>query len=415
MSAFSFEPSPPPTPTPTDPDADATAAEQQEQRKKLTLLTMTERDSAFLTSVLAFIDDPRTVVAALTVLRNVKPRFIPTKALLSNVICSASADRRTMFGSDHSPEISISKGEADTMTYILEGSSLEIGCTFLRKLYDIVRDAIPIEYTPSMIHRPSIDEYAFVTFLHHAKDLRTLVVYEEDGLKVSLSLTSNKCQFVSCKKVVMWACCQRNSAHVCSECTVHASRCSECSGLVCRENCFWGSGMGEDLCISCGQLCSQCDRVVLADEIFICNNYSCSCEELCLGCAAEETRTCAECGEDYCEECVETAGGHCCDRCDNYFCESCYESRIDGETRTCAECGEKYCEECVEDAGEHCDHCDSYFCNSCYEPKMCEECSHLFCPECYDEELNPHPKYKDDPGVYICNSCLPAFEVEKDP
>ena len=368
MSAFSFEPSPIPT---FDPDADTTAAEQ-EQGKKLTLLTMTERDSALLTSVLAFIDDPRTVVAALTVLRNAKPRFIPTKALLSNVICSASADRRKLFSSDNSPELSISKREADTMTYTLEGSSLEIGCTFLRKLYDIVRDAIPIEHTPSMIHRPSIDEHACVTFLHHAKDRRTLVVYEENGLKVSLSLTSNKCKFESCKKVVMWACCQRNSDHVCSECTFHAACCSECEGLVCRENCFWGFDMGKDLCTKCGQLCAQCHRIVLADEIFKCSNYPCAFEEVCLDCSA-------------------------------------------GETRTCAECGEGYCEGCVSEEGEVCEGCKNYFCDSCNETRMCEECSHRFCPECSEEDLNPHPRWEDDPGVHICNSCLPDYEVEKDP
>ena len=93
---------------------------------------MTE-DAAFLTSVLAYIDDPKTVVALLTVLHIAKPIFIPTKALLSNVICSASEVSECV------PELSINKKEADSMTYALDGSSLEVDGTFLRKLHHIIR------------------------------------------------------------------------------------------------------------------------------------------------------------------------------------------------------------------------------------------------------------------------------------
>ena len=348
---------------------------EDKKGKKLTLLTMSEQDAAFLTSVLSFIDDPRTVVAVLTVLRTAKPRFIPTKSLLSNVICSASEDRRKMFGSDYAPELSINTREAETMTYSQEGSSLEIGCTFLRKLYDIVRDAIPIEHTPSMIHRPSINEHACVSFLHNHNDRCTQVVYEEDGLKVSLSLTSNKCKVASCQKVVMWSCCQRNMDHVCSECMSHAARCNECGGLVCHENCFWGHDMGVNLCTICGQLCAQCDRIVPADDIFKCSNYPCGIEEVCLDCA-------------------------------------------NGETQMCAECGKEYCEECVEEQGVKCYGCPKFFCDDCNNPTMCEECSKDFCLQCVDYELNSHPKYLDDPDVYICNNCLVNYEEvesESDP
>ena len=104
---------------------------------------MTE-DAAFLTSVLAYIDDPKTVVALLTVLHSAKPIFIPTKALLSNVICSASEVHRKMLGSECVPALSINKKEADSMTYALDGSSLEVDSTFLRKLHHIIRYPLSI-------------------------------------------------------------------------------------------------------------------------------------------------------------------------------------------------------------------------------------------------------------------------------
>ena len=223
-----------------------------------------------------------------------------------------------------------------------------------------------------MILRSSIGESACVSFLHDAKDRRTLVVYQEDGLKVSISLTAFKCKFSSCKKIVLWACCQRNSDHVCSECTTHAARCSDCGGSVCRGNCFWGLDMGVNLCSRCGQYCSQCSRVVHVDEMFKCSNYPCAIDEVCLNCAV-------------------------------------------GATATCADCEENFCEQCVEDAGVRCDGCNQYFCDNCNDSKMCDECSEHFCSGCSENEIHPHPKWKDDPSVFICSTCLVEYDHDMDP
>ena len=225
--------------------------------------------------------------------------------------------------------------------------------------------AIPIECTPPMIHRPSINESACVSFLYDAKYHRNLVVYQEDGLNISISLTEIKCKVTSCKKVVMWACCQRNTDHLCTECTIHAAHCRDCGGSVCHNTCFWGSDAGVNLCTMCGHYCVMCNRAFPMDEIFKCSTSPfCSVDEICLDCA-------------------------------------------EGVTEICGDCGNEYCDLCVADAGRRCESCNKYLCDSCKGTNVCEQCSVHYCYDCSEIELNPHPKWK---YVHICIHCLVEYD-----
>ena len=189
---------------------------------------------------------------------------------------------------------------------------------------------------------------------------------------------------------------------MCEECAStegDAFHCVECGAcIMSTEFCDKGSG-NSDHCVDCHEICDQCDRCSIDDDLEFCDycglctecceenimTWGCDCGEYCIEDSAFEEHLCPSCGTCY-DECEQ------CEYCE--LCLDCCEENSDCSEGMCIEDPEyeiHFCEECGDcfDESEQCEECElygNYRCRDC--------CEHI----CYYEGCDCIGWCSSDPG-----------------
>jgi hypothetical protein len=189
--------------------------------------------------------------------------------------------------------------------------------------------------------------------------------------------------------------CDTNWPNTCTSntrCKLCVLKCDDCLQQFCAKNCSRTcSNCGNGVCKNCLNVCSfggcgaiLCEACTKTSFCMNCRDVTCdSCLQTCFQC--KSIRTCASCSDSL-----------RCQACDNFLCTNCSKNRkcdncscsyCKMDSTNCACCGHVVCTKQTPNACvKTCPFCkETPFCSKCFEGNKCAHCNAYYgCAKCFD-------------------------------
>jgi hypothetical protein len=195
------------------------------------------------------------IVKILTVVHRSGLKFVPSPALLSEIVHKAL------------PSTASGIPFYSTAMIISENKSLTLQT--IPKLYDFIKESVTSEFEQHIgitVSDNKLERYPSCTFVNALEEDRA------EGLRFKIIFASSQCSDEECNKIVLWRCQKCKNPN--SECSDHVRTCEHCDGKMC-EGCL----LDESVCKDCGFICIECGDVSVegddSDKI-ICEGSICT-------------------------------------------------------------------------------------------------------------------------------------------
>jgi hypothetical protein len=230
------------------------------------------------------------IVKILTIVHRSGLKFVPSPALLSEIVLKALLR--------HLPSVTslgyqIKFEHLPSAMIISEKKTLTLQT--IPKLYDFIKGSVMSEFEQ---HIGITVNDSTCVFMNAVEEDRA------EGLRFKVIFECSQCSDEECNMIVLWHCsiCEYPN----SECSEHVTTCEYCEGEICKDCLLY-----EDICKDCGFICSECGDVFVERDVsdkIICEGSICGGSgPYCLDCAELhndlEISTSTGCNTMACGEC----------------------------------------------------------------------------------------------------------------